>query len=353
MVGASSAGILAAIILTFYIYRYRNNIIIRQVSFLFTEFMLLGIVLCLGSQILWSIDQSTTICILKVWMLALGFGLIMANLLAKTSRIYRIFRNTGAKTVVIKDSEVLIYVAAIMSFQLLLLSLYTFGGGLPTPEIVQSQSDVLLLYIQCRTPENGWQLMGIITLELFNFSLVVCACIFGYLTRNASTDYNESSDIAYTVYMYFLVALILVPLYYTAGDSPSSISRQFIFRSMAVILAMYFTLATLFLRKVRAIREVEKINQRIRQQEEEKRRQRIMQTGIPGAEMGEDFPFTNVMNNHQSYLTLTAAANIMEESDEDDGDMDRYFPGQKTERRNTPDDDTNYKALYLRTLTKR
>jgi hypothetical protein len=87
----------------------------------------------------------------------------------------------------------------------------------------------------------------------YNVILVVAGVIVAYRTRNVDSSFNESKYIGFTMYVYLLAAIILTPLYYTSGDSQSSISRQFILRTIGVVLSMYFTLFALFVPKMIAV----------------------------------------------------------------------------------------------------
>jgi hypothetical protein len=50
---------------------------VKKTSPVFGQLILIGVDLVLISQIFWEVAQSTPICILKVWFVSIGFGLIM------------------------------------------------------------------------------------------------------------------------------------------------------------------------------------------------------------------------------------------------------------------------------------
>lgn len=137
--------------------------------------------------------------------------------------------------------------------EVMLLCIYCFIGGLTRPIVIQSNSDSLLKYIQCASPSSSIQLGLLIALFAYNILLVVAGVIIAYRTRNVDSTFNESKYIGFTMYVYLLASIILTPLYYTSGDSQSSISRQFILRTIGVVLSMYFTLFALFVPKIIAV----------------------------------------------------------------------------------------------------
>lgn len=204
----------------------------------------------------------------------------MGNLLAKTYRIFKIFNNARVTSLVIRDTDLIKFTGTVILLEVVLLSLYTFTTGLPRPTIHQSVSDNLLKIVKCAVPSSVVQLMGIIVLLGVNFMLVLGAVIIAYLTRNVDSAFNESRYIAYTVYIYLLVTIILLPLYYTAGDSPSSNSRQFIIRTIAVLVPMYFTLGALFLPKIYLVNKTKRADRKLAEQEADKNKgKRIVDFG--------------------------------------------------------------------------
>jgi hypothetical protein len=154
---------------------------------------------------------------------------------------------------VIKDTDLLKFSGVVVLGEALLLCVYCFVGGLPRPIVIQSNSDSLLQYIQCASPSSSIQLGLLIALFAYNILLVVAGVIVAYKTRNVDSAFNESKYIGFTMYVYLLAAIILTPLYYTAGDSQSSISRQFILRTIGIVLSMYFSLFALFVPKIIAV----------------------------------------------------------------------------------------------------
>lgn len=243
-------GLITSFCFSVFFYRRRNEKIIKKTSPFFCQLILIGIDLCLISQIIWMVPQSSLTCIIKVWLLAIGFGLIMGNLLAKTYRIFKIFNNIRVTSLVIRDTDLLYFSAGVVLMEIILLAVYTFAGGLLVPVNIQSVSDSLLIIVQCSSPSKFLQTMMNIVLLAVNALLVLFGVVIAYLTRNVDSAFNEAKYIAITMYMYLLVTIILLPLYYTAGDSSSSVSRQFILRALAVMASMYFTLVALFVPKI-------------------------------------------------------------------------------------------------------
>jgi 7 transmembrane sweet-taste receptor of 3 GCPR len=186
------------------------------------------------------------------------YNLIDSNLLAKTYRIFKIFNNIRVTSLVIRDTDLLIFSGVVILGEVILLCVYTFIVPFPEPVVIQSTSVSLLKFIECKCPNSAIQTGLTIAIIAYNVILVLAGCVIAYLTRNVDSAFNESQYIAVTMYIYLLTAIILIPLYYTAGDSQSSIDRQFVLRVVGVVLSMYFTLGALFVPKIVAVEQDKK-----------------------------------------------------------------------------------------------
>lgn len=274
----SAFGIIITLSLMIFFWRYRRTEVVRKTSFVFSELILLGILFCLVSQILWSMGSTSVTCILQVIFLAIGFGLIMSNLIAKTYRIYEIFTHPTERRMKtsITDRDLLPFVISILLLEAILVGVYAFAGGSLEPVTIQSKSDFLLIYSECKSPSSFLQLFGQISLLVVNFMLILVCCYYAYRTRNVDSDYNESRYIGSIIFIYFLVCLIILPLYYTSGDSRSSLARQFIFRTVGILACLFATIFWLFLTKVQSIWEVAKRERAERNRYEQELKKRTL-----------------------------------------------------------------------------
>ena len=106
--------ILIAFYCQYMIFKYRRESVIKKTSPLFSQLILIGIHMVCISQIIWNIPQQTTgTCFSKVWLIMIGFPLMMGSTLAKLYRIYIIFyekktidNNTRSGTnAILKDKQ--------------------------------------------------------------------------------------------------------------------------------------------------------------------------------------------------------------------------------------------------------
>ena len=246
-------GILCCIALSIYFFYHRKEKIIKKTSPLFGQLMLLGIIFVFISQIIWAFQPSRLSCILKVWFAAVGFGLIMGNLLAKTYRIFKVFNNIQVTSLVIRDLDLLKFSGAIVGIEVLLLVIYTFFLGTVDAYLTSSTTVTLYEYFSCQVPDDQTQNIMLGIFIGVNTFLVLMGAVIAYLTRNVDSAFNESQQIATTMYVYFACGVIFIPIYFFIGDGRDSVSAKFLLRSVGVAIAMYATLIILFFPKVKTL----------------------------------------------------------------------------------------------------
>eukprot|EP00917_Polyrhabdina_sp_WS-2016_P008964 GHVP01019970.1.p1 GENE.GHVP01019970.1~~GHVP01019970.1.p1 ORF type:complete len:813 (+),score=136.53 GHVP01019970.1:67-2505(+) len=247
----STIGIIFALWIGWFIYENKEEPVIRKASPIFCELIIFGAFLGYLSTIFWTLNQNKATCILRGWTLAIGFALIVGNLLAKTYRIFKIFTNVKVTSVVIKDSQLFLFSGVIVVYIVILMSVYTFGSpGLPDAVIVQSEVDTLYRYIRCYPPNPIINRTIVILLLSSCFVLAILGIVIAYLTRKVESSFNESKEILYTMYTFVLLACIVIPLYFTSGDSRGSVEREYILRSFSVLLGLFGALYFLFIPKI-------------------------------------------------------------------------------------------------------
>ncbi|OIR58834.1 MAG: uncharacterized protein A8A55_0389 [Amphiamblys sp. WSBS2006] len=249
-------GIVVSVGVGWYIHANREEQTMRRASPVFCELILLGIVLGFLSTIFWTLEQNKAVCILRPWSLSLGFSLIIGNLLAKTYRIFKIFTNVKATSVVITDTQLFIFSGVIIFFISVLMFVYTFASpGVPDAVVVQSSVDTLYKYVRCYPPNRVLYTTMLAIILVSCCALTVGGITIAYLTRKVESSFNESREISFTMYTFFMLALITVPLYFTAGESRGSTEREYILRTFSVFLALSASLYFLFAQKIAATME--------------------------------------------------------------------------------------------------
>lgn len=182
-----------------YFYLFRRNRVIRRSSPIFCQIVLVGMILVNVGLLVWTFDQTQFTCIVKVWISVIGFGLIIGSLLAKTYRIFRIFNHIRVKRTAIENQHLLWFSGVVVLFEIILLCIYTFTTGLPSPVFHVNPVNYLYSYIVCEVPNSGFQLAMTITILTINSILIILMSITAYGTRKVESSFNESFYIGITV----------------------------------------------------------------------------------------------------------------------------------------------------------
>jgi hypothetical protein len=212
---------------------------IRRISPLFCTLVLVGCDMVLSSLILLGFTYTTATCYLMAWQMALGPGLIIGSMLARSYRIYRIFtEKKRADSIRLKDSHLMWIVGGVLVGEVILVAIYSFAGGILVAEVVQSDSDVYYKYRVCSSPSSGVQLGLLIVLWVYNLILLLCLAVLAFLTRGVNAVYSEARGLALSVYSCITLLVIFVPLIYTSVDSTDSIEVQYAVTGMVVLLSV-------------------------------------------------------------------------------------------------------------------
>ena len=139
----------------------------------------------------------------------------------------------------------------------ILVGLYTFANGLPSPVIKQTATNPTLGYQICVTNSQQWSDILVGLMIGFNCLIVFTIGVVAFMSRNVSSAYNESKYIGLVIYFYIVVTLLGIISYFTVTGATYIASIQFSIRSFTFCAATYFTWGLLFFVKHQKIRKLE------------------------------------------------------------------------------------------------
>ncbi|KNE67772.1 hypothetical protein AMAG_12497 [Allomyces macrogynus ATCC 38327] len=161
---------------------------------------------------------TAAVCAVQPWLLAGAFSVAIGAVTVRNFRIYRIFSDPFASTLVMRNHVLFGWLAEILAVDVVLLSKNAHFQTVVVALLYVSKAALLL------------------------FSLWLAA-----QTRAAGGGYSESKSIAFAIYNLTLVLCIGLPLAYTdALGQPF----QFAVRSLAIILPVTGLLGALFAPKL-------------------------------------------------------------------------------------------------------
>ncbi|KAJ3099234.1 hypothetical protein HDU96_010769 [Phlyctochytrium bullatum] len=233
------------LVLFLIIFSYRHHRLLTAASPLFLLIMVAGT--CVGHATVFVYTGMPTDlkCVLQPWLLVGGFSITAAALIARTWRIYQVFRNTFTFAP-ISNAELLKTCAYLNAFNLFILVLWTMFSP-PGPAVVVLK-DAQFWTCKSRNGGTGWLVMGI--LLIYNGALLGAAVFLTAKTHKVQGPFNETKFVGYTVYTLVLVNVILIPL---SNIDAMGASFQYIFRCLAIEISALSITANMFLPKVIAL----------------------------------------------------------------------------------------------------
>eukprot|EP00029_Vermamoeba_vermiformis_P005650 TRINITY_DN2019_c0_g1_i1.p1 TRINITY_DN2019_c0_g1~~TRINITY_DN2019_c0_g1_i1.p1 ORF type:complete len:811 (-),score=194.85 TRINITY_DN2019_c0_g1_i1:136-2568(-) len=244
IVTIAGAGVAFCLFLMILFYVWRDKPQIVASSLIFVELIMLGALMMFASIFLWTLETTTGACIARYWLFNLGFGMMFANLLAKTWRIWRIFTYKKLKALKIPNIQLLKVVAILVSVEIIVLVIWSAAF---TPVAEYIQPDPLrpaLNYTQCsREGETPF----VIILIVYNGGLIIAGVILGIWARKVVSEYNESKYVLISMYLLTFAGLILLIVY---SISITDRMVDTIIRSAAILFGVFSTVTILFMPKV-------------------------------------------------------------------------------------------------------
>ncbi|KAG2236589.1 hypothetical protein INT48_000143 [Thamnidium elegans] len=204
--------------------------------------MYVGIVLCLGKP-------TRLKCILLQLFLSVGFSLTIGSMIAKNYRIYRIFQNVFTVRTTRLRSYYLARIVAVFTI-LTILPLVTWFSVYPLEIDEYTLSRTTFCWI-CSYPTAEFGNWGYITMAeimvlVWGYLLILLSTFLAFKTRNISSKWSETSQIAYVSYNSGIAALISCPGFFLSLDDYKVASYL---KISSVLFAVTFSLLVLYFPK--------------------------------------------------------------------------------------------------------
>ncbi|CAO3594586.1 unnamed protein product [Absidia cylindrospora] len=230
-------------------YRHLKMVLVSSPIFLCLQ--LTGIFAAYVSVILYVNDVTVAKCISRQLTLVIGFILVIASIIAKNYRIYRIFQNVFTLQASKLQSIYLLRIVVIFGV-LALLPLIIWFVIYPV-EATSYMVTVNTYCMLCSYPTSNkyvdWIHLNIAELvcAVICFILVAVASLLAWKTRKVNSKWSESQQIGYVSYNTGLAAIVAAPAFFL----PVDLYQVAIYLKLAAILfSATFTFFVLFLTKL-------------------------------------------------------------------------------------------------------
>ncbi|KAI8817217.1 7 transmembrane sweet-taste receptor of 3 GCPR-domain-containing protein [Fimicolochytrium jonesii] len=214
LMGIGIAGAIVSASMGVLLIVFRNAPRIKSGGAYFSALITFGSAVGCLSIVTFAAEPSTPMCTTTVWLLGMSVSTVLSNLIIKNYRIYKIFFNRRAARVSEGNFKVFMQAAGLTSVTMLILIVWTIVSA-PTAMLVSAGSNN---YYVCSSSSPG---QGIFSGLLFGWNgiLIVSGLAVAYLTRNISSVFSESKNIALGIYNILVMSLIAVGAGYLAGDA--------------------------------------------------------------------------------------------------------------------------------------
>jgi ABC-type branched-subunit amino acid transport system substrate-binding protein len=204
-------GIVASLVILGAIYTWRESPIIISATWQFLILMLLGSAVGFGSTLVWIGKPQPYLCALRIWLPPISFLLIIAPLMAKTWRLWKIFSLTDLKVVAVPLRTLILMVSALILVQVIICIFWISFGTVQT-QVVNDINNKTVAYLLCKTNEAN-RISSYVTYGYIGM-VILWGCYLTFKIRKLPKDFNESKWIGRTLYNIFLFAGLIIILGY-------------------------------------------------------------------------------------------------------------------------------------------
>ncbi|KAJ3175797.1 Gamma-aminobutyric acid type B receptor subunit 2 [Geranomyces variabilis] len=213
---------------------YREHPVLKPMSPMFMALSVLGLLMCLMSIYIDAIRIPNRVsCNAYMCVLAVGFGTVVACILVRLHRLYRIFDNRAMHRKAVSNQMLFGYAGVIVAGEIILMLIW--AGRFPL--LANYHADIAggRKYYECATQDSLAAKAMLGAMFGYNAAIVLVCCWLAYATRNIYSAYNQAKAIGVTIYN-ILFCSILVVLFTYMGQMTKTLG--FVLRSGFVLLCI-------------------------------------------------------------------------------------------------------------------
>jgi gamma-aminobutyric acid type B receptor len=186
-------------------------------------------------------------CHLRVWLLSLGFALIIGTMFVKTYRIWRIFCNKTLKRRQLSDRWLAFILVAFIVVDIGVLVVFSVVGN-STVESYPSPTNPAATIQSCR-------FNYIIFYSLFGYKglLLLFTVFLCFMIWNVKPAMPDFTALSVSVFTFAVCGLILIPIMLIITEGDPNPTAVFLGPALATIVPIAITLAVVFVPKVKEL----------------------------------------------------------------------------------------------------
>ena len=232
---------------------YNKFSYIRASSYRVGQLTFIGcymIVLCLLCFTLQKISSTpaistTTLCVIQVWSLSLGFTLILGTVAAKTWRLYRIFVHPWKPGSFLHDWVLMTVVLVLTAVDVVLCSIWSakFKFTMIQQNIV-THNNTIEVRAECHSEYyHAW--FG--ALSIYQGLIMASALVLALLTKNISYESFKTKSVIFLVYFLTITLSLGFPLYLILNTTRvSGVNVEYVVLSLTYLAVVCLCFVFLF-----------------------------------------------------------------------------------------------------------
>ncbi|ORY91838.1 7 transmembrane sweet-taste receptor of 3 GCPR-domain-containing protein [Syncephalastrum racemosum] len=227
---------------------YRKHEVFKASSPLFCVLELIGFTLCYVSTLFFMAFRSKFDCIMIPITFHVGLSLVLANLIAKNYRIYRIFNNIFITRTVVTDLQLLKVSGSMIFVETILLVLWLCTSDIKTIHVPVSFT-AYIVGCSYQGPGTKVYVALLTTMAAGQLAFATFLAIKTRAVGKSYSKYSEYRQIGISVYNIFFSALIGFVIY--SVPTMDYYTRHYL-TGFTVVWATTFSMLILFLPKMHA-----------------------------------------------------------------------------------------------------
>ncbi|XP_045177177.2 gamma-aminobutyric acid type B receptor subunit 2-like [Mercenaria mercenaria] len=255
--------LLSGAFLAFNIY-YRKKRSVKMSSPVMNNIIITGCVLLYVEVFIASVNYyrviETDTCMVRTWMMAIGFTTLFGALFSKTYRIYAIFRDGKCKLKVIKDYHLIAKVCVLLAIDCIILIPWTLFHPQHLTEYsvldkkIENKNVIYYnVYLHCK---GDYEVYWFGVLYIYKGLLLVLGTFLAWETRTIRVaELNDSKYIAACIYNVVIICVFGVPIAHVLAVEQRTIS--FVLNSCLIIFCTTIVLCIIFVPKIRNRNQVQ------------------------------------------------------------------------------------------------
>ena len=241
---------------------FRREPVIKATSSTLSICMFIGCYLLLTSSLFHTITSSISvqgseesirafICSFDTCLINLGADIVFATVIAKTLRIYHIFKKFGKVNRICSDQGLFVLILAIVSVKIVLWTLWTcldINHLVDTEQYIsQSVPPFILVTEKC---DSNYLEIWLLVFSIYTIALMFIMALLAVLTRKIKQgNFKDSKKINILVIALVFNTVISVTLWFILGRSGATILSR-LANGMGTLLAAFFCQVFLILPKI-------------------------------------------------------------------------------------------------------